>query len=424
MSVATGERSANRGEVRRPSGNWANLFEMSLTSEKLLQAGELVRAAGIDVWLTFIRETAGGSDPVLPLILDGGLTWQSALVVDRSGRRVAIVGNYDADPLRASGDWDEVVPYVQSIREPFLEVLERSCGPNPRIAVNFSESDVKADGLTHGMYLVLLRHLVGTRFEDSLESAEGLVRRLRGVKTPTELVRIRAAIAAGDLIFAEVPTFARVGVSEREVYDQIQRRMRERGLDFAWDESGDPIVNSGPHSMIGHGIPSTGIRLEEGHIFHIDLGVTLEGYSSDIQRCWFVGSEPPADALDGLTAVNAAISAGAEALRPGIAGWRGDEAARTALVERGYPEFLHAFGHQVGRVAHDGGTLLGPRWERYGNTPEGEIVPGEVYTLELGVDVPGRGYLGIEEMAVVTDTGCEFLSVRQLEMPVLSEERR
>lgn len=51
-------------------------------------------------------------------------------------------------------------------------------------------------------------------------------------------------------------------------------------------------------------------------------------------------------------------------------------------------------------------------------------MPGEVYTLELGVDVPGRGYLGIEEMAVVTDTGCEFLSVRQLEMPVLSEERR
>jgi Xaa-Pro aminopeptidase len=70
----------------------------------------------------------------------------------------------------------------------------------------------------------------------------------------------------------------------------------------------------------------------------------------------------------------------------------------------------------VGRVAHDGGAILGPRWERYGSTPTVPVHEGEVYTLELGVDLPGRGYLGIEEIVVVTSVGCEFLSNRQMEV--------
>lgn len=392
---------------------------MTLTREKLDQAGALVDEAGVDVWITFVRETAGGSDPVLPLILDGGLTWQSALLVGRGGRRIAVVGNYDADPLRASGDWHEVVPYVEGIREPLLELLDRLCGANPRIAVNFSPNDVKADGLTYGMYLLLEGYLAGTRFEGSLESAERLVGRLRGVKSPSELGRIRAAIAAGDAIFAEVPRFARRGVSELAIYDEIQRRMRASGLGFAWDEAGDPIVNSGPDSMAGHGIPSETITLQEGHVFHIDLGVVKDGYSSDIQRCWFVGKTVPDEVNAALAAVNAAIDAGAKALRPGVPGWQVDDAARATIVAQGYPEYLHAVGHQVGRVAHDGGTILGPRWDRYGDTPYREVESGEVYTLELGIDMPGRGYLGIEEMVLVTPDGCTFLSTRQATMPTI-----
>lgn len=392
---------------------------MSLIREKLNQAARLMAASEVDVWLTFVRETAGGSDPVLPLILEGGLTWQSALIVARSGRKVAVVGNFDADPLRETGDWDEVIPYVQSIREPLLAVFERECGANPRIAINYSESDVKADGLTHGMRLLLDQYVSGTRFEASFESAERIVGRLRGVKTAAEVARIRAAIAEGDAIFALVPTFAKAGMSERMIYHHIHHLMQERGLGFAWDEAGDPIVNSGPDSVVGHAIPSDKVHLSEGHVFHIDLGVIRDEYSSDIQRCWYVGSAVPDEVQTALDAVNKAITAGARALRPGVPGWKVDEAARAASVSAGYPEYMHALGHQVGRLAHDGGAILGPRWERYGQTPFTPIEAGEVYTLELGVDVPSRGYLGIEEMVVVTEDGCEFLSTRQLTMPCL-----
>ena len=397
-----------------------------MTRGKLEQARALITAAGVDVWMTFVRETAEGTDPVLPLIIEGGLTWQSALLVVHDGRRVAVVGNYDADPLRASGDWDEVIPYVEGIRRPLREVLERlipaSARP-PRIAINWSLDDAKADGLSHGMALFLENTLKGTRFEGSLVSAEGIVGGLRSRKIPEELARIRAAVRVTEEILREVPRFAAAGRSEREVYDWIQHRVTERNLGFSWDRRNDPIVNTGPDSMIGHGIPSDTIRIAPGHFFHLDFGVLHDGYASDLQRTWFVRrpgeTDLPEDVSRAFRAVHGAISEGAALLRPGVEGWRVDEAARRFLTSAGYPEYEHALGHQVGRMAHDGGAILGPRWERYGKTPMIPIERDQVFTLELGVIVDGRGYVGLEEMVVITETGCEWLSERQNEALIL-----
>jgi Xaa-Pro dipeptidase len=86
------------------------------------------------------------------------------------------------------------------------------------------------------------------------------------------------------------------------------------------------------------------------------------------------------------------------------------------ITKRGYPEYQHALGHQVGRSAHDGSTILGPRWERYQQTPYGVAEEGNVFTLELGVHLPGRGYIGLEEDVIVTATGCEYLSTPQTEL--------
>jgi Xaa-Pro aminopeptidase len=246
---------------------------------------------------------------------------------------------------------------------------------------------------------------------------------LRGRKTPAEVAAIRSAIAETDEIFGLVDKEVRAGMSEREVYDKIQAEIDRRGLGYAWDRHGDPIVNSGPDSMIGHGIPSAEIRIAPGHIFHIDLGVVKNGYSSDIQSCWYVShpgeTAPPEDVLKATDAVVGAITAGSQVLRPGALGWEVGAAARSFLVAAGYPEYLHAFGHQVGRMAHDGGAVLGPKWERYGDTPTTPTCENEIYTLELGVTVEGRGYLGIEEMVRLTADGVEWLTTRQLDMPLL-----
>ncbi len=390
---------------------------MNLIGEKLRQAGALVAECEVDVWLTFVRETAGHADPVLAFLVDAGLTWESALMVARDGRRAAIVGNYDADPFRTSGHWDLVVPYVQGIRDALVSTLDDLVPAGidqPRIAVNWSEDNDKADGLTVGMLRLLEKYLAGTRYAGCLVSAEGILGALRGRKTPAERTRIRTAIDHTDQLFDEVEReIARIGRSERSIQAELHRRIEERGLGFAWERSGNPIVNCGPESAVGHAKPSETITLARGHILHLDLGVVAEGYSSDLQRCWFAGDNVPTAVEHAFRTVHDAITAGAAALAPGVAGWVVDAAARRVVTDAGYPEYLHALGHQVGRMAHDGGGLLGPRWDRYGTSPMRPVEIDQVYTLELGIDVPGAGYLGIEEMVVVERGGCHFLSNRQ-----------
>ncbi len=394
----------------------------SITGEKVDQAVQLLDELGIDAWLTFVRETTESGDTILPIILGQNLTWQSALILTKKGDRIAIVGNYDADAVKTTGAWREVIPYVQSIREPLVQTLRRI--DPAKLAINFSRDDVKADGLSHGMFLLLQDYLADTPYGERLVGADDLIYSLRGRKTPGELARIRRAIETTDDIFAELPQFARPWRSELDVANFVRRLAAERRVGLAWDAQQCPIVNSGPNSMIGHGLPSSTIKIEPGHVFHIDFGVQRDGYCSDLQRCWYVPGKgetrAPETVQRAFGTVVAAIQAAAKSLKPGIECWTVDAVARKTVVDAGYPEYQHGTGHHVGRSAHDGGGVLGPRWERYGKTPYRIVEAGNVFTLELGIEnVDGRGYLGLEEMVVVTPGGCDFLSTAQTTLPLL-----
>jgi Xaa-Pro aminopeptidase len=67
-------------------------------------------------------------------------------------------------------------------------------------------------------------------------------------------------------------------------------------------------------------------------------------------------------------------------------------------------------------VAHDGGGLLAPKWERYGTLPDQVIEKNQLYTLEPRLKIERYGVATIEEIVVVTENGCEFLSDRQKEI--------
>lgn len=394
----------------------------TIAQEKVEQAVGLLNEHGIDAWLTFVRETTEAGDPVLPLILGQALTWQSALIITRQGDAIAIVGKYEDDAVRSTGAWKQVVPYVEGVSGPLLETLGKLDPAS--IAVNYSLDDVKADGLTHGMFLLLRRFLEGTPYADRLVMAGEIIGALRGRKTPGELERIGKAIAATHEIFDEVAQFAQPGRVEIEIAEFMRAQAAKRGGSTAWDARQCPIVSTGPDSMIGHAYPSSDLSIRAGNIFHLDFGVMLDEYCADLQRAWYVPangeSAPPEEVQHVFDTVVAAINAAAEVLKPGVAGWQVDQAARQTVIDAGFPEYQHATGHHVGRSAHDGGGVLGPKWERYGRTPFFTVEPGNVVTLELGVEnAAGCGYLGLEEMLLVTDDGCEFMSTPQRTLPLL-----
>ena len=383
-------------------------------NEKLDQAVALLSEQGLDAWLTFARETTLTPDPCLDLIAGLDVTWHSAFLVSRSGARIAVVGRFDAENIRNLGGYTEVISYDQSIRPALLDAVTRL---DPRqIALNYSTSDPAADGLTHGMFLTLQETFADTPYASRFVSAEKFIAALRGRKSNSEVDLIRAAIVTTEELYERLGASLALGQSEKEIAARLTARREELGLGTAWEEVYCPIVNAGPDSAEGHAGPGDW-KTARGHLLHMDFGVKQDGFCSDLQRMWYLleegESEAPEDVRRAWDACWGAIDAGAAKLKPGALGWEVDQAARSYLVAAGYPEYQHALGHHLGRVAHDGSTLLGPRWDRYGDTPNGTVEVGNVFTLELGTAVPGRGYIGLEEDVLVTESGLEWLSKPQ-----------
>jgi Xaa-Pro aminopeptidase len=388
--------------------------------EKADQAEGLLRETGLDCWMTFGKETGIHPDPGVDLVVGADVTWVSAFCLTRDGQRIAIVGRYDVSTIRNLGVFREVIGYDESVRQPLLEVLHRL---NPKqIGLNYSTDDPTADGLTHGMWLLLSELLRDTPYAGRLTTAALLLAKLRARKSPTEIERIRAAIAVTEEIVGLLGKQIRPGVSEAVLANLVHEQFRARSLPSAWEWDGCPIVNSGPESEPGHARPNPNIRVAPGHLVHVDLGVKKDGYCSDLQRMWYVRrpgeAGPPESVQRAWATVVRAIQVAAARLKPGVRGWEVDAVARRVIVDAGYPEYKHGTGHGLGRAVHDGGTLLGPRWEKYGKTPEGIVEPGNVFTLELGV-MTEAGYAGLEEDVLVTATGCEFLSAFQRELTVV-----
>jgi Xaa-Pro aminopeptidase len=391
----------------------------TLVQEKVQQAIDILNEQQVDAWLTFVRETSAGGDPVLPLIYGHDLTWQSALILARSGERIAILGTFEAEAARRTGAYPTVIPYDHSVRGPLREALARL--DPARIAINYSKNDVLADGLDHGLFLSLLEYLEETPYAGRLISAEAIIAALRGRKTPVEIARIRAAVETTRLIYERTFDYVQPGMSERHIGAFMQQQMRALGLGPAWELTNCPAVNAGPDSPVGHLGPSE-IKLEPGHILHIDFGVRQDEYCSDIQRvAYFLApgeTRPPEAVQRGFDIIVRAIQNAVAAMKPGLPGVEIDAIARRTVTEAGYPEYMYGTGHHLGRLAHDGAGMLGPAWERYGQTPYYPLEAGHVYTVEPGLAVAGYGYIGIEEDVLVTETGAEFLGTPQTELIV------
>ncbi len=394
--------------------------EPNIVKEKLNQAVEVLNEENVDLWIVLARESDIMGDPILPLVVGTSVTWESSFLISRDGDHAAIVGTGDVQNIKQTGAWDNVIGYVQGFSQPLIAELERR-DPNA-IALNYSMSDSSADGLPHGFYLLLEQVLSPTPFWERVRSADPIPGKVRGRKSPTELARIKAAVRTTERIWEATQRFIRPGVSEIDIADFMHGQVEERQLTTSWDWNHCPGVTVGPDSPIGHCAPLD-LKVEPGQLVSIDFGVLEEDYASDMQRTYYVlgkdETEPPAEVLRHFDVIDRCIQAAASALKPGARGWEVDAAARKVLEDEGMPSWDYALGHQVGRAAHDGGTTLGPLWERYGDRPKRIIGEGEVYALEIGVSVPGYGRVNLEENLVVTADGSEFLAAPQRELIVL-----
>jgi Xaa-Pro aminopeptidase len=385
--------------------------------EKIEQAVKILNEKEIDMWMTYVRETGNMKDPMVDMMVGTNATWQSAFIICKNGDTHAIVGSLELENMRMTGTYKNIHGYLRSVKEKLLEILDQY--KPGKIAVNYSRNSAMADGLTHGLYLELLDHLHETKFCDALISSEDIIAALRGRKADSEIGHMKGAIGEALKLFDEVTGFIKPGLTEKQIAGYVLELCDRRGLETSWEREYCPSVFSGPDTAGAHAGPTDRV-VEPGHVINMDFGVKCNGYCSDLQRTWYVlrshEDKAPAEVQKGFDVIVESITRSANELKPGRKGWEIDEIARNYIQIQGYQEFPHGLGHQVGRVVHDGGAMLGPKWERYGNLPFLEVEEGNIFTLEPRLTIPGYGIATVEEEVLVTKEGSVFLSPRQTEL--------
>ncbi len=250
-----------------------------------------------------------------------------------------------------------------------------------------------------------LAGLVGDGVE--LVAAGGAVEELRARKEPPELEAIRAATLLADAALEEVLERGLAGRTEQAVALDLEmtiRRLGAQGVSFP------PIVASGAHAALPHAAPRD-VVIAPGTLCVLDWGARLDGYASDCTRTYATGEQlDPGDRAVYALVLEAQIAALA-AVRPGPLGREVDAVARCIIDAAGHADhFGHGLGHGVGMDIHEA-----PRLSRQGDVA---LAAGNVVTVEPGVYVPGHIGVRIEDLAVVTEDGCEVLTGLSKELRV------
>ena len=232
-----------------------------------------------------------------------------------------------------------------------------------------------------------------------LVPCDQLVEDLRAVKDPDEIELIRRGAKLCDSIYSWLAEQGLAGREEREVAWAIEQRARELGAQGA---SFPPIVASAANGALPHAVPGA-LEIERSTLVVLDLGTLVDGYCSDCTRTFATGPSDP-QMMDVYETVLAAQEAALALVRPGQDCREVHETARRVIGEAGYGEYFnHGTGHGVGIEMHEE--------PRFRDGVGGELVAGNVVTVEPGVYLPGRFGVRIEDLVVVTDEGHEVLTL-------------
>ncbi|MDP2913475.1 MAG: Xaa-Pro peptidase family protein [Candidatus Omnitrophota bacterium] len=230
-----------------------------------------------------------------------------------------------------------------------------------------------------------------------LQPTKDFIEDLRSVKDPAEGELIRRSIRLTKKVLAITIERAKPGVAENVLSRDIELLFIKNGARAAFE----PIVASGANSSKPHARPgNTGIA--NNSFLMIDIGCSLNSYNSDLTRMVTLGRV--SDRFKKIyDIVRKAQRLAIEKIKPGVRISDVDSAARRYIQSRGFGKYFgHALGHGVGMDIHER-----PNISKCSN---GFLRPGMIFTVEPAIYLPKFGGVRIEDMVLVTNSGCEILT--------------
>ena len=225
------------------------------------------------------------------------------------------------------------------------------------------------------------------------------IQRVREIKSPAEIAKIRASCAIADRAFADVAEFAQHGTPLSQVFRDFQIALLRHGADWVSYVAG----GAGRGGYVDVISPATATPLQKGDVLMLDTGAVKDGYFCDFDRNVAIG---PVSAE--VARVHAALWDATEdalaQLRPGMLACDAHRILSDGLIKRG----ARPGG---GRLGHGLGVTL-TEWPSF--TPRDQTIlrAGMVLTLEPGAMVGTDKMLVHEENIVLTETGPTLLSTR------------
>lgn len=220
----------------------------------------------------------------------------------------------------------------------------------------------------------------------------------RGVKDAAEQEKMRRSSAINDRAMAAFRGLIRAGVTEKEIAAQMLDIYRALGAEAF---SFEPLVAFGANAADPHHSPDdTPLRVGDAVLF--DVGCKKDGYCSDMTRTFFYGalSETHRELYETVRRANEAAIA---KVRAGVPLCELDRAAREVIAEKGYGAyFTHRLGHFIGLAEHEAGDVSAS------NPTLAEA--GMIFSIEPGIYLTGEIGVRIEDLVLVTETGCEVLN--------------
>ena len=261
-----------------------------------------------------------------------------------------------------------------------------------------SDNTVKTIGFEDDTLTVEEYTLYNTKLNAVLHPYAAEINAPRASKEPWEIEYMKKAQEITDRTFDDLLNVIHPGMTEKELCAELIYRLYKYGSE---GPSFDPITVSGPNTSLPHGVPSERV-LQYGDFVTMDFGCLYHGYCSDMTRTIALGYV--SEKMDKVyhTVLEAQL-AGIAATKAGVAGREMDAAARNVINAAGFEGlFGHSYGHSLGLLIHEG---------PYANTRNDKPMPaGAVVSAEPGIYIPDEFGVRIEDVTVITETGCEILT--------------
>jgi len=237
----------------------------------------------------------------------------------------------------------------------------------------------------------------------TLVDASAMLERMRAIKTPQELAKLKLASELITDSMLAVFSSMREGSSKADIVECLRREETNRGLTFEY-----ALLTLGP----SHNRAVSPETWRQGEVLSLDSGGNYQGYIGDLCRMAVLG-EPDQELRDLLAEIEAVQQAAFSAIRPGARG--GDFIADAEKVLKASPvaAYTDFFAHGMGLVSHEAPFLMTNHPVAYeGIDADSPLQAGMVLSVETTMLHPSRGFIKLEDTIVVTDSGHEMLGDR------------